>query len=182
MRVHRPTSLVYLPATTGKGLVRLSGVEGLTRSLLMGTVPLIALDRLGSKSAVSQAYTAGAVLTLLITLNIGRTRATDRPAMGDDSGNRLTLQCGNTVHPRSRGRLHRRDRPAIDCSIDLFRVGHALRHGFHRQGGSDKHRVEQDGPQRRRLDHRSEPRGAATCERYECSEAQHGELRRPIAS
>lgn len=72
MRVHRPTSLVYLPAKTGTGLVRLSGAEGLTRSLLMGTVPLIALDRLGSKAAVSQAYTAGAVLTLLITLNIGR--------------------------------------------------------------------------------------------------------------
>jgi len=72
MRIHRPTSLVYLPARTGTGLVRLSGIEGLTRSLLVGTVPLIALDRLGSKSAVSQAYTAGAVLTLLVTLNIGR--------------------------------------------------------------------------------------------------------------
>lgn len=64
--------MVYLPAESGKGLVRLSGLEGLARSLLMGTVPLIALDRLGSKSAVSQAYTAGALLTLAITLNIGR--------------------------------------------------------------------------------------------------------------
>ncbi len=72
MRIHRPTSLVFLPAASGKGLVRLSGIEGLTRSLLVGTVPLIALDRLGSKSAVSQAFTVGAVLTLLITLNLGR--------------------------------------------------------------------------------------------------------------
>jgi ACDE family multidrug resistance protein len=72
MRIHRPTSLVFLPAESGKGLVRLSGIEGLTRSLLVGTVPLIALDRLGSKSAVSQAFTVGAVLTLLITLNLGR--------------------------------------------------------------------------------------------------------------
>lgn len=72
MRIHRPTSLVLLPARSGSGLVRLSGLEGLTRSLLVGTVPLVALDRLGSKSAVSQAFTAGAVLTLLVTLNIGR--------------------------------------------------------------------------------------------------------------
>jgi ACDE family multidrug resistance protein len=38
----------------------------------MGTVPLIALDRLGSKAAVSWAYTAGAILTLLVTLNLGK--------------------------------------------------------------------------------------------------------------
>jgi len=38
----------------------------------MGTVPLIALDRLGSKAAVSQAFAAGAAITLLITLNLGR--------------------------------------------------------------------------------------------------------------
>jgi len=38
----------------------------------MGTVPLIALDRLGTKAAVSQAYAVGAALTLLITLNLGR--------------------------------------------------------------------------------------------------------------
>lgn len=72
MRLHRPVSLGYLPEDTGKGITRLSGVEGLTRSLLMGTVPLIALDRLGSKEAVSQAYAAGAALTLLITLNLGQ--------------------------------------------------------------------------------------------------------------
>jgi ACDE family multidrug resistance protein len=72
VRIHRPISLGYLPAQTGTGLVRLSGLEGLTRSLLMGTVPLIALDRLGSKAAVSWAYTAGAVLTLLVTLNLGK--------------------------------------------------------------------------------------------------------------
>lgn len=72
MRIHRPTSLVYLPAESGTGLVRLSGIEGLTRSLLVGTVPLIALERLGSKAAVSQAYTGGAILALIVTLNIAR--------------------------------------------------------------------------------------------------------------
>ena len=72
MRLHRPVSLGYLPTDTGKGITRLSGLEGLSRSILMGTVPLIALDRLGSKEAVSQAYAAGAALTLLMTLNLGR--------------------------------------------------------------------------------------------------------------
>lgn len=40
--------------------------------MLVGTVPLLALERLGSKDAVSQVFTAGAVLTLLVTLNLGR--------------------------------------------------------------------------------------------------------------
>ena len=39
---------------------------------MVGTVPLIALERLGTKAAVSQAFTIGAVLTLAITLNIAR--------------------------------------------------------------------------------------------------------------
>ena len=75
MRIHRPAFLNYLPANTGTGIVRLSGLEGLTRSLLVGTIPLVALDRLGSKAAVSQAFTAGAVLTLLVTLNLGKLEA-----------------------------------------------------------------------------------------------------------
>ena len=75
MRIHRPVSLNYLPANTGTGIVRLSGLEGLARSLLVGTVPLIALDRLESKAAVSQAFTAGAVITLLVTLNLGQLEA-----------------------------------------------------------------------------------------------------------
>ncbi len=75
VRIHRPVSLNYLPANTGTGIVRLSGLEGLTRSLLVGTVPLVALDRLGSKAAVSQAFTAGAVITLLVTLNLGKLEA-----------------------------------------------------------------------------------------------------------
>ncbi len=72
VRLHRPTSLGYLPEDTGRGITRLSGLEGLARSLLMGTVPLIALDRLGSKAVVSQAFAVAAVLTLVITLNLGR--------------------------------------------------------------------------------------------------------------
>jgi MFS family permease len=72
MRLHRPLPLLHLDKGVGTGLARLSGLEGLTRSLLVATVPLLALDRLGSKDAVSQAFTVGAVLTLLVTLNLGR--------------------------------------------------------------------------------------------------------------
>ena len=72
MRLHRPLPLLHLDEGVGTGLARLSGLEGLTRSLLVGTVPLLALERLGSKDAVSQVFTAGAVLTLLVTLNLGR--------------------------------------------------------------------------------------------------------------
>ncbi len=72
MRLHRPLPLLHLGEGVGVGLARLSGLEGLTRSLLVGTVPLLALERLGSKDAVSQVFTGGAVLTLLVTLNLGR--------------------------------------------------------------------------------------------------------------
>ncbi len=75
MRIHRPLPLLYLPPEVGVGLTRLSGVEGLARSLIVTTVPLVALDRLGGKEAVSQGFTIGAVLTLLVTLNIGRLEA-----------------------------------------------------------------------------------------------------------
>ncbi len=55
----------------GASLARLSGLEGLSRSILVGIVPLIALDTLGSKEAVSYVYLTGAVLTFFITINIG---------------------------------------------------------------------------------------------------------------
>ncbi|MGI9604826.1 MAG: MFS transporter [Acidimicrobiales bacterium] len=75
MRIHRPQALLYLPPDTGTGLARLSGLEGLARSLIVGTVPLIAFERLSSKAAVSNAFAIGAVLTLLVTLNLGRLEA-----------------------------------------------------------------------------------------------------------
>lgn len=53
-------------------LARLAGLEGLTRSIMVGTVPLAALDALGSKQAVSYAFLAGSTMTLAFTLNVGR--------------------------------------------------------------------------------------------------------------
>ncbi|GJL83777.1 MAG: MFS transporter [marine bacterium B5-7] len=46
-------------------------MEGLSRSILVGIVPLIAFESLGSKELVSYVYLVGAVFTLLITLNVG---------------------------------------------------------------------------------------------------------------
>ncbi|NNC79402.1 MAG: MFS transporter [Acidimicrobiales bacterium] len=71
MRVHRPTALLQLETGVGHRMARLSGLEGFARSMLVGTVPLVALERLGSKGAVSQVYTVGAVLALMVTLNLG---------------------------------------------------------------------------------------------------------------
>lgn len=71
MRLHRPLSLLHLGDEVGSSLARLSGLEGLTRSLMVGSVPLTVLDVLGSKKATSIAFSVGAVLTLLVTLNLG---------------------------------------------------------------------------------------------------------------
>ncbi len=67
----RPTALNQLAPAASISLARLSGVEGLSRSFLVGIVPLVALDALGSKQMVSYVYFFGAVLTMMITLNIG---------------------------------------------------------------------------------------------------------------
>ena len=67
----RPIALEQLAPWASISLARLTGLEGLSRAMLVGIVPLIALDTLGSKELVSWAYLAGAVFTLMITLNIG---------------------------------------------------------------------------------------------------------------
>lgn len=56
----------------GSAIARLSGLEGLARSIPSAIVPLIALDALGSKAAVSYAYLGGSILALVATLNVGR--------------------------------------------------------------------------------------------------------------
>ena len=67
----RPLGLDQLSAQTGISLARLTGTEGFARALLVGIVPLVALEALGSKQAVSNVYLAGSIFTLLITLNLG---------------------------------------------------------------------------------------------------------------
>ena len=72
MLPQRPHALQQLGPEVGRSLARLSGVEGLGRSMMMGVMPLVMLDALGSKEAVTYAYFAGACVALTATLNVGR--------------------------------------------------------------------------------------------------------------
>jgi len=65
----RPSGISTLGGSTGNSLATLSALEGATRALLVGIVPLITLQAVGSKEAVSWMYLGAAILTLTITLN-----------------------------------------------------------------------------------------------------------------
>lgn len=65
----RPTGLDTLVSEAGTSLAKLNALEGLSRSLLVGVVPLLAFQALGSKEAVTNAYLLGSIMTLMITLN-----------------------------------------------------------------------------------------------------------------
>jgi ACDE family multidrug resistance protein len=65
----RPTGLQAFSGHAGEPIARLNACEGFARSLLMGLIPLLALEALGSKEMVTRAYLAASILTLLITLN-----------------------------------------------------------------------------------------------------------------
>jgi len=65
----RPTGLQAFSGHAGEPIARLNACEGFARSMLMGLIPLLALEALGSKEMVTRAYLAASILTLLITLN-----------------------------------------------------------------------------------------------------------------
>lgn len=65
----RPTGLQAFSGDAGTPLARLNALEGFSRALLVGVIPLLALQALGSKEAVTRAYLLASILTLLITLN-----------------------------------------------------------------------------------------------------------------
>ena len=67
----RPAALNQLSAGSSETLARLAALEGFSRALLVGIVPLIALDALGSKELVSRVYLMASILTMMITLNLG---------------------------------------------------------------------------------------------------------------
>jgi ACDE family multidrug resistance protein len=56
----------------GEQIARLSAIEGWTRAVMVGSVPLAALDRLGSTLAVSLAFTVGSGVSIIGTLWIDR--------------------------------------------------------------------------------------------------------------
>jgi len=65
----RPTGLQAFSGQAGEPLARLNACEGFARSLMIGLIPLLALEALGSKEMVTRAYLGASLLTLLITLN-----------------------------------------------------------------------------------------------------------------
>ncbi|HPE60565.1 MAG: hypothetical protein KDI15_10685 [Thiothrix sp.] len=65
----RPIGLNSLASNAGRSLARLNALEGFARAVLVGVVPLLALDALGSKEAVARMYLLAAIFTLCITLN-----------------------------------------------------------------------------------------------------------------
>jgi len=65
----RPAALLVVSGKSGESFARLNALEGLARSLLVGVIPLLALEALGSKELVTRAYLFASILTLVITLN-----------------------------------------------------------------------------------------------------------------
>jgi len=72
MLLQRPHMLQQLDKDASRSLAMLCGFEGLGRSIMVGLMPLVALDVLGSKQAVTNAYLGGGCLALFVTLNVGR--------------------------------------------------------------------------------------------------------------
>ena len=65
----RPAALLVVSGSAGESFARLNALEGIARSLLVGVIPLLALEALGSKEMVTRAYLIASILTLAITLN-----------------------------------------------------------------------------------------------------------------
>lgn len=69
MSEQRPTVLQAVAGDAGKPLAKLNALEGFGKALLIGVVPLLALEALGSKEAVTRVYLLASLLTLTVTLN-----------------------------------------------------------------------------------------------------------------
>ena len=72
MFFRRPIAIDQLGTGTSKSLARLAALEGLARAVLVALAPLLALEALGTKAAVSHAYLAASIFTLCITLNLDK--------------------------------------------------------------------------------------------------------------
>lgn len=70
MLFRRPYFLNQLPPEASTSLARLTGIDGLGRSLLVGVLPLIALKAFNNKETIATVYFASAIITLVFTLNI----------------------------------------------------------------------------------------------------------------
>lgn len=59
------------PIDISTGLARLAGIDGFARSIMIGVLPLIALQAFGSKDIIAALYFASSLFTLVFTMNIG---------------------------------------------------------------------------------------------------------------
>ncbi len=71
MRWRSPTGLQQLEPEVAVSLARLTGLEGFARAVMVGVIPLAALETFGTKERVSYVFLAGAALTTLVTLHVG---------------------------------------------------------------------------------------------------------------
>jgi len=62
--------LFFTEGDSGRDIARLAGVEGFTRALTVGTVPIAALAALKSTMAVSVYFTIGSAVAILATLGV----------------------------------------------------------------------------------------------------------------
>jgi MFS family permease len=72
MNFRRPYFLNQLPTEAGVSLARLSAFEGFSRAILVGVLPLIALQVFGNKETIATVYFISSIFTLIFTVNIAR--------------------------------------------------------------------------------------------------------------
>jgi MFS family permease len=70
MFFRRPIFLNQLPRDASLSLARLTGLNGIARSVLVGVLPLIALKAFGDKEVIASVYFASTIITLLFTVNL----------------------------------------------------------------------------------------------------------------
>ncbi|NDA15187.1 MAG: hypothetical protein EBZ14_08050, partial [Gammaproteobacteria bacterium] len=68
----RPLIINQLRGANFTTLGLMSGLEGFARGVIVGLVPLIALDVFGTKAMVSVVYFLASTFVVLITLNLAR--------------------------------------------------------------------------------------------------------------
>lgn len=62
--------LGQISATASTSLARLNGIDGVSRSIMVGVLPLIALETFGDKETISSVYFFATLFTLFITINV----------------------------------------------------------------------------------------------------------------
>lgn len=96
----------------------LSGLEGFGRSIPTSIVPILALEALGTRTAVSYAYLIGSGLALVATLNVGRLHSL-MPRRWIVSMSMLMLLAGIVIFATASG-------PVFGAGIALLSIGAAV--------------------------------------------------------